>query len=252
MAQENKITTISVIGLIIALLLIIGQNYFPQSAFNTEKIQVSGKSQILVDPDEGVIRFSIITKEDTAKQAQENNKKYSLEVIDALIKIGINKESIETYSYTINEYGEWSSKEDKYVTKGYRAVNMMQITVKDLDKLSVIVDSVMQNGANQIDTITYQLSKEKQKQVRNEALEKATIVATEKADIMAKNLGVSRGKVTSIVENNYYYTPFELNTVNVQRKEVNGAYDSLDAGGGYLGTQKVEVTSTVSLEFGIK
>jgi len=210
-------------------------------------LSVSGSSQITVAPDRAIAYVSIVTEDKkVAKNAQDKNRDISNAVINALKAWGVNASDIETETYSLEKIQEWESVKNKYVDNGYRLTHTLKVTTGKINDMGSLVDLCVNAGANGIDRITFDLSKESEKNARDAALIKATQVAVEKGQNLASTAGVKLGKVMSVYEQNYYYTPFEFNTKN--------AMGSSDAGAPAptsISPQKVEVSSSVQLVFEI-
>ena len=240
-----------IIGLIAALFLLVGQSYIlTNNSVNTQReiISVSGKSEITVSPDEAEIYLKIVTKNNDAKLAQNENKELSNKVIAALKEQGVNEKDIQTQNFRLDEnYRYIYEKELKEGELRYEATHTIKVKTSNLDSVGKLVDLAIDAGANGVDSVNYVLSDEKQKEVRAQALEKAIIAGREKAVSMTKTLGVDLGKVTNVQESNYYYTPYRFESnVKVMADGV------ADAGSNYFAPQDVVVQSTVQLQFEIE
>lgn len=124
------------------------------------------------------------------------------------LKNWIYKKDIETINYNIYPEYDWSS--GKQESKGYRTTNTLKVTTQYFDDLGAIVDSAVKAGATGIDSINFELSKDKQNEVKREALAKATEDAKLKAEAIANGLGAKLGKLTSVTESSYNYIPYPL------------------------------------------
>jgi len=176
MYDKNKL--IFVIGFVFLSVLIIWQGQ-KNDGHEINDISVSGSAKLDVAPDEAQIFLRIETIADTAKEAQDKNSESASKVIASLKDIG----NIDTVGYHVEVVREWSSKTEKFVE---RAVS---------------------NGANNVDNIVFGLSKDKQKQVKDEVLSLAVKNAREKSQSLADGLGVGVGKVRSVSESSYDVIP---------------------------------------------
>ena len=88
------------------------------------------------------------------------------------------------------------------------------------------------------------MTKETEKKVRDEALMKASENAKGKAESITKALGVRLGKISSIQESNFYYTPYEYARASGLEKAVMAEEIQIQP-------QKVEVMSNINLIFEI-
>ncbi|MFH0861564.1 MAG: SIMPL domain-containing protein [Candidatus Altiarchaeota archaeon] len=211
-----------------------------------DTITVSGNAQITVAPDEAIAYISVVTDNATAKDSQENNRVVSDVVMSSLKGIGISPADIETDSYSLTKLEEYDQESGKYLERGFRLTNTIKVTTRDIKNVGGIVDAAVGAGANGVDSVTFQLTKESEKTVRDQAMVKATQAAMSKAQSLAKTAGVGVGKAVSIQEQNFYYAPYEFNVRNTM---VAGDAKLAPT---VISPQKVEVTSSVQLIYAIK
>ena len=78
---------------------------------------------------------------------------------------------------------------------GYEARNTVSVTMSDLGRVGALIDAAAQAGANNVDSVSFTLRKDRA--ARGEALAEATRAAISKAQVVAQALG---GRVARIVE----------------------------------------------------
>jgi|SRR3989338_8505470 len=247
--KHHGIGIIIILGLIIAL-IVISINNKPivnvgeGAGIQKDTLSVAGNAELTVAPDQAVLYISILTEGDTAKKAQDSNKAISNKVIDALKKAGIKNEDIETDNYYLYKKTEWEPKLEKVVDKGYELRHTLKVTTTKIDGVGSLVDTAVNTGANGVDRISFGLTKETEKEVRAQALEKASLAAKEKAKSITSTLGLKLGKITSIQESNFYYTPYEYapRAAGMEKLAVEETQ---------IQPQKVVVTSNINLVFEI-
>ncbi len=170
-------------------------------------VSVSGQSTLNVEPDRAVFYSSIQTLKNTAEEAQEENKKISEDVIGALLLAGLDRDAVETSSYTVYRREDWTEKGP--VFKGYQADHTLKVTAEDIEKIGRYIDIAVKNGATSIQSVNFELSDEKKRATFNKALETAGSEAREKAEILARSVGGKVGKIVKVSESatNYYPIP---------------------------------------------
>lgn len=242
-----------VVGLLVVIAVLLAVNMYKPVEFkpvvNTgsttvqNTLSVSGNALLSAAPDQAIAYINIVTDDENAKTAQSANRETSNAVVDALKSWGVDTSSIETDSYSLSKKQEWVKENGTYVDVGYRLTHTLKVTTERVDEVGDMVDVAVNAGANGVDGVTFSLSKDKEKQVRDQALERAITAAKEKAQRMASTAGVTLGKVTSVSEQNFYYTPYEYNTRN--------SYNDLAAmaAPSPISPQTVEVSSSVSLAY---
>jgi len=242
--KHHGIAIITIIGLIIALIVVsIGnKNTGIEPTKNT--LSVSGNAELTVAPDQAILYVTILTEGSTAKEAQDENKVTANKVIDVLKKSGIKNEDIETDNYYLAKKTEWDPALQKVVDKGYMLTHTLKVTTTKIDKAGNLVGSAVNAGANGVERISFGLTKETEKKVRDEALMKASENAKGKAESITKALGVRLGKISSIQESNFYYTPYEYARASGLEKAVMAEEIQIQP-------QKVEVMSNINLIFEI-
>lgn len=174
-------------------------------------IDIQGIATIEVGPDLLVIilKISALDK-DSADSATDKVATKLNKVISSLEELGISKEDIGSTSYTINQKYEWTYYENgnrkERVFKGYEAVNTLRVEIKDFDKGGKVIDAASNAGAL-VNSINFELSKEKRNNLKIQAMEKASKDAKLKAETIVSTLDEELGHVTSIDLNNYNYKP---------------------------------------------
>lgn len=188
--------------LVIALIALTGCQ---QGEGNT--INVAGNSELNVKPDEAEVWAGISIVKDSADDAQTEANTIMNDIIDGLKQNGIKEGDIQTEQLNLYEERTWTRDEGSKVV-GWRATQILKIKTTDLTKVGEIVDIVATNGANQINNIQFQLSEQKEKEYKQQAIAQATKNAKEKAEVIADSLDVKLGKIKTVSEANYYTRPY--------------------------------------------
>ncbi len=196
--------TILALIMVAALFLVAGCVQIPNNNDNT--INVQGNAELTVDPDEAEVWVGASFVKDTAQEAQNEVNKIINDIIDGLRYKGFTEDDMETTQLSLREEYTWD--EGKRESVGWRATQTLKVKTTDMNKVGIIVDVAVENGANQINNINFGLSEEKEQQHKKEALSKAAANAKEKAETIAESLGVKLGKIKTVTESNYYYAPY--------------------------------------------
>jgi len=173
----------------------------------TEKstLDVTGESELTFEPDMAEISAGISILKDSAQDAQLEANAVINAIIDGLRAKGVSEDDIETERLNLYEDRRW--KDGEYETLGWRATQTLKVQTKDLDKLGTVVDVAVTNGANQINSINFMLSPEKESEHKTQALADATKNAREKAETLAEGLDAKLGAIKTVSESNYYMQP---------------------------------------------
>lgn len=250
MEHKNIVTIILVIGLALtaAILAVNMSSNEKIVTVGTEQqrntISVSGQGKAITQPDKAEIYVKINTEGSTATAAKDANSKISEQVIKALNNKGAQKKDIETTYYYLSKKQEWSETERKFIDKGYEVNNQLKITTKNLDTIGDLIDTSVNAGANGVDSVSFGLTEEKQREVNKEALSEASKNAEDKAEAITESIGVNLGKLVTISESNFNYIPYVMRDAQFEKAAGALAPDILP--------QTLEITATVNLIYEIK
>jgi len=160
-------------------------------------ISVSGSGTAYLVPDIAYIYVGVHTEKPTASEAVTENTSQTEKMIQALTDFGIDAKDIRTTNFSI-----WPM--DKYDPlsgaptgeKAYSVDNTVYVTIRDLDKLGDLLDTVVTAGANTVNSIQFDVADKDEalKQARADAVKNAAKQAQELADAA----GVSLGEIQSI------------------------------------------------------
>lgn len=211
MAKSDIILGLIAVGLVIVIIILAaGQktgDIIVNEAQQRNTISVSDSYTLDIEPDQAELYIRVETKGKTALEAQQENNRISGNVIAALKSDGIKNEEIETVGYYLNPDYNWEEGRSEIV--GYTQSHTIKVTTGRIDKVGTLLDDVVKAGANTIERISYTLSNDRRRDAMSDALEKAAGKAREKADSIAKTVGVKIVKVVTVSESNVAYTPYD-------------------------------------------
>ena|SRR3989344_1364332 len=230
---------------VIIILLVAGFLFYNSSNTEATTINVNGQSTIKAEADEVSVYVGIETTEKTSEESKNANAKISDNVLVVLKTAGIPEGDIETSSYYIYPEYDWSNNKQELV--GYRTSNVLKITTKDFDKVGAIVDSSVDAGATTIQSINFELSQDKQNEVKTQAISKATEDAKVKAEATAQGLNARLGKVKTVTIQDYNYYPFPI----YASAEGGAALDVKEVARTAIQPSSLDVSSTVNVVFEI-
>lgn len=225
--------TAALVVLIIFLLTLT--DHISNTATNTNTISFSGEGKIFAVPDIAVVSFSIITEAPTSKKAQDNNSEKSNQVIKFLKDQGIEDRDIKTSSYNVypqynyprpcplsdSQYDiTYPCVQNETKITGYQVNQTFEVKIRDLEKVSTILDGLVSAGANQVNNLGFKVDNEEG--LKEQAREMAIKDAKEKANKLKKQLGIRLGKIVNYSEGGNY-PPFYLKA------------EALDSRGGGVG-----------------
>ena len=198
MSQENKndksyfaIIALSVVLVVMSLTIYaISTNGSETNVADT--ISMGGYAEQKVTPDTASLSIGAVVQSETSKQATSENAAIMSAVIEELKALGLEDNEIQT-SY-VSVYPVYNYDGERTIT-GYSASNSVQVTTTNLDILSEAIDRSAVAGANQIGSISFSVSNDMQKQLREDLMDEAVADASSKANALASSLGV---KVTGV------------------------------------------------------
>jgi uncharacterized protein YggE len=203
----------------------------------TRSLDVSGSATIHVVPDEIFIGVGVESFNASLESATSKNDSSIRAIVNALRSLGIPEQKIRTEAMSVDIAYVDSSRPSKGVD-GYFARKNLTVQVGDSATAERAVKASLANGANRILGIQYNTTQ--MRKLRDEAREKASAAAREKAELLAGQFGAKVGRAMSIREGysimygssmwNPYgyggYGQFAQQNVSVSRSESSG--DSSD------------------------
>jgi uncharacterized protein YggE len=197
-------------------------DFYPYESERHEKcekriLKVNGKGMVEAEPDMVLISVGVITKDKDPQSAQNLNEEISKKLIQALMQIGIAKDDIRTSAYTI--YPEYDYIEGKQILTGYNVTHILEIKVRDINMAGEVLNTAVQNGANQINKVDFTL--EDASYYYNRALKLAVKEAAAKAHAITNLMKVNLDTIPcSITEQSTSFTPlFEQGAMKLAATE---------------------------------
>ena len=241
------------ISTLVPALLLISLALLPVAAMASDPaacpeaiISVNGNGEILTAPDIGLVTIGVRTENQDVKTAQQENAKIMDGIISALLTAGIPREDIQTVSYTIYPVYDENTRPFGVKIKYYQVTNMVTVTVRDITRTGEIIDIAVNNGANQISSVGFSLSPEKEKGLRSQALTQAIANARTDADVTAAATGVAITGVKSVNVGSVYVPIYYDNRyVSATEMKTTAVPTSIEAG-------QITVTAQVSISYLIR
>lgn len=147
-------------------------------------ITLTGRGQTTPTPDMAVIRLGVQTQGEDLINVQTENAEISQAIINSLREIGIT--DIRTFQYTIDKLYEYEN--GKQIDRGYTVRNILEIKVKDINQTGEVIDTAVDNGANVVDLVSFEVSN--RDLYYQEALNRAITNAIDKAESISQHLGI--------------------------------------------------------------
>lgn len=233
----------SVIAAALLVFSVAGTNLAAAAEPNT--IAVSGMAEQEVAPDMAYIDVGINVRADDAETARTQEAQIASQIRRALLGLAITDNDLQNTSYYL--YQEYKVDRngvrtaDKYVLD-----SSIKVTVKDLDKLSQVIDNVVEAGATNISNITYALST--QNIIQRQLLATAVENARDKAAVVANAGSRTLGNMLSADINSFDGGTIVAYGANKLRSTTNLAEDGVAT---KLSPGKIKLNARVQVVFSL-
>lgn len=218
-----------------------------QTVENNNKVSLTSSETVKVVPDMAQIAVTIRSEDIDATVCQQENTEDLNKLMEYLSGLGFEEKSIETSGFSLNPRYNWSNNEQKLV--GYEMRTSVTITDIPLEQVGEMLTGVVENGANEIDSVSYFSSE--YDAAYNQALAKAIELSRSKGEALAAASGMKLGAVLNIQEysdNQYgrYVAADAVASKNVlmEAAAVEGAAMDVSPG-------EMEITAEISVEFAL-
>lgn len=149
-------------------------------------LSVDGRGTAVAAPDRASISIGVTTQGQDAAAAQAENTAATQSIIAGLKMLGIDAKDIQTSNYSFRPNYSYEENRERAIN-GYIVDNTIIVTVRDIGLTGKVIDTALNHGANQINSLDFQISDTNA--LRKNALLAAIRDAKEKADIIASGLG---------------------------------------------------------------
>lgn len=168
-------------------------------------ITVSASGEVVAEPDIARIASGITSEAETARKALDANSAAMKKLIEGLKAAGIDPKDIQTSEFRIDPRYTNPREGQVAVIDGYRVTNQVGVVARDLSRLGEILDTLVSLGANQMNGLSFEVSKAET--LKDEARTAAVANALRRAKLIAAAAGAEVGKVVSIAEDAPQFMP---------------------------------------------
>jgi uncharacterized protein YggE len=176
-----------------ALILILALTACSPSTQTTPRtLTVSGNGSVYLTPDIAYIYIGVNTDDADIAQAVSRNNAQAQALVEALKNAGVATTDIQTSNFSV-----YSNQKAVDPLSGlptgytYTVDNTVYVTVRDTSKLGVLLNTAVGAGANNINSITFDVADKTaaQAQARQKAMDDAAALAGELAQTAKVSLG---------------------------------------------------------------
>lgn len=161
-------------------------------------VQANGEARVA--PDEATVRLGVLAQAPTARAAMEEANRSANAILDAIRKLGVKAEDIQTSELNLNplysNQPELRGGEPRIT--GYQATNVVSVRLEKLDQVGPVVDAGLAAGANRLDGVVFGLRNDEA--ARATALTRAAEAGRAKAETLARALRVRLVEIVEVVE----------------------------------------------------
>jgi uncharacterized protein len=242
--MKTKSIFIAAIALLALILSACGPTTINQAApVPVRTLNVAGMGQAILTPDIAYIYVGVHTEKPSATEAVSENTAQTQTVIDALKKFGIAEKDIRTTNFSIYPNDKYDPQTGQPTgQKVYAVDNTVYVTVRKIDTLGDLLDTLVSAGANTINSVQFDVAD------KSTALKQARTDAMKDAEKQAKELAgaanVTLGDIQSI--NFYDNTPIPFAAGK------GGGAAVADAAAVPIQTGQLTFTVTVNVTYAIK
>ncbi|WP_245258565.1 SIMPL domain-containing protein [Methylopila sp. M107] len=164
-------------------------------------IVIVGEGVVSAPPDIALVTSGVVTRASTAGAALKANSAAMAKVLAAVKAAGVEDRDVGTSDLavqpTYESPGTFSSDRAAKLT-GYEVRNMVSIRSRAIDKFGELIDSIVQSGANQVESLGFDVSDRNSR--LDEARKSAVADARRKAELYAAASGAKLGALLSLDE----------------------------------------------------
>ena len=180
----------------------------PVCAEGAATLAVTGLGTVNVTPDMATLSLGVTSNGTTAVAAMAATNAALAAVTDRLRANGVAAEDMQTSNLSL--YPNWVGYDSGAAPTidGYVASNMLTVQVRALDQTGAVLDAVITDGANTLNSLTFGLSNPRP--AEDDARRAAVTDARARAEVLALAAGVTLGDLVSITEGNAMSDPMPM------------------------------------------
>ena len=241
--MRNKTLFVSAVVLVALALGACSPTVVANPAPPVRSMNVNGSGQVFLAPDIAYINIGVHTEKPTAADAVAENKDQTQKVIDTLKGAGVDPKDISTTNFSIWSNTQYSP-DGQQTGTSYVVDNTVSVTVRKLDSLGDLLDSAVASGANNINSIQFDVAD------KTEALKEARAAAVKDAKAQAQELADAAGVELGDIQTISFYDTLPVPYANTFGKGGGGGV--AEAAAVPIQPGQLTLTVTVSMSYEIK
>lgn len=188
----------------VALALLCAMSAIAQTSETKEPksrtVVVRGMGTVMSAPDQLRVAVQVNTRAESASAAMTQASTKTRDILAILKTYGIDDKNIQTSRVTVSPILDYQRNIQPPPIVGYSGTNEFSVVFKGemMKKVGEFMDKAVSVGASSFGGLFYEASR--QRELERDALKKAADDAQARADVLAKQLGATLGKVMNISE----------------------------------------------------
>lgn len=212
-------------------------------------LTVTGTGSLGATPDTAFLMFGVETAAKSLEEAQRQNTLVMRKVTERLRDMQIEKERIQTSSFTVAPQYKPPGKRPTDVPApppeiiGYVVSNHITVEVRHTEKVGIVIEASLSAGANHFQGLHWALRDEQQAKL--EALKQAAARAREKATALSGALNAKLIRLINANESGHIVRPLSHTSRSTMAMDAGSSEPPMSSG-----EMKVEATVTLIYEIG--
>ena len=170
----------------------------PLIAHSAERtIDVIGEGSVEVAPDVAQVQIGVLSEAPTSNVALRENSQAMSRLLALLKQRGIADKDVQTQSFSVSPRYQHEPNKAAQLT-GYQVVNQVQVRIGDLKHLGLLLDALVEEGANRVQGVHFTVGNPQQH--ADAARRLALADAQRKAQLYATAVGLKLGPVQRVEE----------------------------------------------------
>ncbi len=161
-------------------------------------LTVSGTGEVAIAPDMARISLGVVAQAPTAAEAVRAMSADIEKVLSSLSDAGVAQDNIQTSGLRVDVQQTYDEATQATRITGYIATTDVSVSVMNLATLGQTLDAVVQEGANHMNGLTFDL--QDRKPALDDARRAAVSDAADKATLYAQAAGLALGQIQTLTE----------------------------------------------------
>lgn len=199
MNPKRTLALLAVLALSLVAVACAGDTDVITGAAGNDGISVSGRGEVVAEPDTGYFSVGVEVTAKTVADAREEAAAVLVSVVDSLKDNGVDDDDLQTTNFSIFPRYNFRNDEEPEIT-GFVVSNTLSVTVRELDEFSKILDEAIAAGGDAVRVNGIRFDRDNKAEFIAQARELAMEDAREKAERLADLGDVGLGDPISISE----------------------------------------------------